>query len=83
VIVTALTIAMAATMLWYGWEMFHLAWERNWTSESVWKFPLWISYLAMPLGFGLYLMQLLVDLWIAAFAPPGALPEVHPERSLD
>ena len=83
VIVTALTIAMAATMLWYSWEMFHLAWARNWKSESVWKFPLWISYLSMPLGFGLYLAQLLADLWTAAFAPAEALPEVHPERSPD
>jgi TRAP-type C4-dicarboxylate transport system permease small subunit len=87
VIVMALTIAMAAAMLWYGWEMFHMSWERNWKSESVWKFPLWITYLTVPLGFGLYLLQLLADLWLAAFAPPEALPDVlpmpHPERSPD
>lgn len=83
VIVTALTIGMAVTMLYYGWEMFHLAWSRNWKSESVWKFPLWITYLTVPLGFGLYLLQLLADLWMAAFAPAETLPEAHPERSPD
>ncbi|MWB78659.1 TRAP transporter small permease subunit [Pseudooceanicola sp. 216_PA32_1] len=83
VIVMALTIAMAAAMLWYGWHMFELAWSRNWKSESVWKFPLWITYLCIPLGFGLYLLQLLADLWLAAFAPPQALPIPHPEESLD
>ncbi len=83
IFVMVATIGMAAAMLWYGWEMFELAWRRNWKSESVWAFPLWITYLSVPLGFGLYLLQLIGDLWIAAFAPPVALPEPHPERSPD
>ena len=83
VIVMILTIVMAAAMMVYGWEMFHMSWARNWKSESVWKFPLWITYLTVPLGFGLYLLQLLADLWIAAFAPAEVLPEPHPERSPD
>lgn len=77
------TIAMIGAMLWYGWEMFHLAWARNWKSESVWAFPLWITYLSVPLGFGLYLLQLLADLWLAAFGTVESLPEPHSERSLD
>ena len=83
VLVMVATIVMVAAMVWYGWEMFHLAWSRNWKSESVWKFPLWITYLTVPLGFGLYLLQLLADLWMAAFAPAETLPEAHPERSPD
>lgn len=83
VLVMLATIAMTGAMLWYGWEMFHLAWARGWKSESVWAFPLWITYLSVPLGFGLYLLQLLADLWFAAFGAPQALPEPHPERSPD
>ena len=83
VVVMLATIAMVAAMLWYGWEMFHLAWARNWKSESVWAFPLWITYLSVPVGFGLYLLQLIGDLWMAVFAPAEALPEPHPERSPD
>ena len=58
------TLAMAGGMTWYGWEMFHLAWERNWRSESVWGFPLWIPYFAVPLGFLLFVVQLAADLWL-------------------
>lgn len=58
------TISMAAAMVFYGWEMWHLAWSRNWKSESVWAFPLWIPYAAMPLGFLLFLLQLAADLWL-------------------
>lgn len=77
------TIAMAAAMVWYGWEMFHLAWARNWKSESVWAFPLWITYASMPLGFFLYLLQLIGDLWMAAFGSAADMPVPHPERSAD
>lgn len=82
-VVMLATIAMAAAMLWYGWDMFHESWRRNWTSESVWAFPLWITYLSVPLGFALYLLQLLADLWLAVFGAPATLPEPHPERSPD
>lgn len=62
--VLALTLAMVGLMTFYGWEMFHLAWARNWKSESVWAFPLWITYLSMPLGFGLFGLQLAADFWL-------------------
>jgi TRAP-type C4-dicarboxylate transport system permease small subunit len=83
IFVMGLTVAMAAAMLWYGWEMFHLAWARGWKSESVWAFPLWITYLSVPLGFGLFLLQLLADLWLAAFGPVETLPEPAPDGSAD
>jgi TRAP-type C4-dicarboxylate transport system permease small subunit len=58
------TAAMVAIMLWHGWDMWHLAWARNWKSETVMSFPLWVPYLAVPLGFGLFLVQVLGDLWM-------------------
>ena len=78
------TVAMAAIMTFYGWDMFHLAWSRNWKSESVWAFPLWIPYFAMPLGFGLFLLQLVADLWLVvagldqplAASPHGIDPDL-------
>lgn len=59
-----LTAGMVAIMLWHGWDMWHLAWSRNWKSETVMSFPLWVPYLAIPVGFGLFLLQLLGDLWL-------------------
>lgn len=65
VLVLVLTLAMIVAMTVYGWEMFHLAWARNWKSETVWAVPLWIPYSAVPLGFGVFALQLATDLWLA------------------
>jgi len=58
----SLSIAMVAIMLWYGYEFWHLAFERNWRSDTVWGVRLWIPYLSLPVGFALLLLQLIADL---------------------
>ena len=57
-----LTAAVAGAMFYYGYELFHIALIRNWKSDTVWGVPLWIPYLAIPVGFGLYLVQLAADI---------------------
>lgn len=57
------TSLMIVVMLYYAWDMFHMAWSRGWKSETVWAVRLWIPYLALPVGFALFLLQLLADLW--------------------
>ena len=64
--VLVLSAAIVAVMAYHGYEIFHAAWERNWRSESVWGVSLWIPYLALPLGFGLFVLQLIADM-IAAW----------------
>lgn len=61
-LVLGVTAAIVAVMLWYGIELWHFAWERNWKSDSVWGPRLWIPYLALPVGLGLFLLQILADL---------------------
>lgn len=58
----SLSIVMVAVMLWYSYEFWHLTWERNWKSDTVWGVRLWIPYLALPVGFALFLLQLIADL---------------------
>jgi TRAP-type C4-dicarboxylate transport system permease small subunit len=58
----SLSIAIIAIMLFYGFEFWHFAWERGWRSDTVWGPKLWIPYLALPLGLGLLLLQLIADL---------------------
>lgn len=58
---SVLTIAIVAVILWYGYEYWHFAWERGWRSDTVWGVKLWIPYLAIPVGFGLLLLQLVAD----------------------
>ena len=58
----SLSIAIVAVMLWYGYDFWHFAYERNWKSDTVWGVRLWIPYLALPVGFALFLLQLIADL---------------------
>jgi TRAP-type C4-dicarboxylate transport system permease small subunit len=61
VITLGLSIAIVAVLFWYAYDFWHLAYTRNWKSETVWAVRLWIPYSALPLGFGLLLMQLVAD----------------------
>ena len=56
-------VAILAVMTYHGWELVHISFARGWVSETVWGPPLWIPYLAMPIGFGLFALQLLADLF--------------------
>jgi len=62
VVTLSLSIVMVAVMLWYGYDFWHLAYERNWKSDTIWGVRLWIPYAALPVGFALYLLQLVADL---------------------
>lgn len=59
---SVLSIVIVSIMLWYGFEYWHFAWDRGWRSDTVWGVRLWIPYLALPIGFGLLLLQLIADL---------------------
>jgi len=61
-ITSVLSIGIISIMLWYGYDYWHFAWERGWRSDTVWGVRLWIPYLALPIGFGLLLLQLIADL---------------------
>ena len=58
----SISAIIVAIMLWYGYEYWHLAMTKGWTSDTVTAVPLWIPYLALPLGFALFLLQLIADL---------------------
>jgi TRAP-type C4-dicarboxylate transport system permease small subunit len=62
VLTLTLSIAITAIMLFYGYEHWHFAWARGWTSDTVTAVPLWIPYFSLPVGFGLLLLQLTADL---------------------
>ena len=73
VITTAVTLMIALLMLYYGFELFGFAWDRNWRSDTVWGVELWIPYIALPIGFALYSLQLLADI-VAPVPPPLTEP---------
>lgn len=65
-VLTVITQAASAVIIgvcfFYGFEFWHLAQSRGWTSDTVTAVPLWIPYLALPVGLGLMLLQLIADL---------------------
>ncbi|MEM7177701.1 MAG: TRAP transporter small permease [Pseudomonadota bacterium] len=58
----SLSILVIGVMFFYGVELWHFAWSRGWRSDTVWGVQLWIPYLAIPVGFGLFLLQMIADL---------------------
>ncbi len=61
VLVIAMGVVTLGIMGWYGYEKWQVAFTRGWTSSSVWGPPLWIPYAALPIGFGLMILQLIAD----------------------
>lgn len=59
-------LTVVGVMAFYGFEMFHTAWSRGWTSDTVWGVKLWIPYIVIPIGFGLYFLQLAADMYALA-----------------
>ncbi|WP_134680539.1 TRAP transporter small permease subunit [Paracoccus ravus] len=71
------TIAVTLVITWYSWDLWHQSFERNWKSSTVWAPPLWVPYLSLPLGFGLFLLQLVADLvkLVTGAEPPFGIKE--------
>ena len=76
-LVAGAAILVIGVMLFYSAELWLVAWQRGWNSDTVWGPPLWIPYLALPLGFGLYLLQLVADLVAVAIGIEEPFPTGH------
>jgi len=60
-VVVFAAIAVIGLMLFYGVEMWWEVTRKGWTSDTVWGVRLMFPYLAIPVGLGLYLLQLIAD----------------------
>ncbi|MEZ8006490.1 MAG: TRAP transporter small permease [Amylibacter sp.] len=58
----SLSSTIVAVMVYYGYDYWHLAWSKGWTSDTIWAVRLWIPYFALPVGFSLLLLQFIADL---------------------
>jgi len=80
IVAALVTLAFCAALTWYGAAFWYKAWANDWHAESVWRPPLWIPYLALPLGMGVLTLQALADLLAlvtgrhAPFEPPASEP---------
>ncbi len=80
VIANLMSLAFCLVLLWYGIGFWHEAWAGAWMSSSIWRIPLWIPYLSMPVGFGLMVLQYLVDIHdlVSGREPPFGMRESAP-----
>jgi C4-dicarboxylate transporter, DctQ subunit len=60
-------IAFTFGMVWYGWEVVSTAQLLDQRSSTDLQFPLWIYYLALPVGGGLMLIRYVIRLLRYAF----------------
>lgn len=72
-----LQLLVCAVVAFYSAEVFLQAWNGGWRSSSVFGTPLWIPYLAMPLGFGLLVLQYTADLMMTTRVEDPFLPASH------
>ena len=62
-IISRLIVMMVGiAFAWTGTQLTFEAYHGGWLSETVAEIPLWIAYLAMPVGFSLLAIQALADI---------------------
>ena len=54
-------MGISAMFAFYGLELVIEAYEGGWLSETIWAVPLWKPFSALPIGFGLLLLQFFAD----------------------
>jgi TRAP-type C4-dicarboxylate transport system permease small subunit len=45
-----------------GFELFYEALTKGWRTDTVWSLPLWIPYIALPIGIGILCLQYVADI---------------------
>lgn len=62
-------IGFCALLVWYGWNVVDIAILIDERSQTGISFPMWIYYLALPVGSGLMLVRFVIVLYRLAFHP--------------
>ncbi len=80
-VASCVSLAFCALVAWYGFGLWHEAWEKGWESDTIWAVRLWIPYLAMPIGFTLLSLQYVAD--ILSLLSGRDLPfGIHPQDTV-
>ena len=59
----AIVLLIGVAFAWTGGQLTVEAYHGGWLSETVAEIPLWLAYLAMPVGFSLMAVQSLADIF--------------------
>lgn len=55
-------LAFCASLAYTGAELWYEAWAGGWTTDSIWRLPLWVAYAPIPIGIGLLCLQYVADI---------------------
>ena len=69
---SVLALIFCAILGFEGFKLFHEALTEGWRTDTVWSLPLWIPYIALPIGIGLLCLQYVAD--ILAIATGREMP---------
>ena len=61
-LVMLIVTVFSAVTAWYGYQIFHDSFVRGRTTGSLLDLPIWITELAIPVGFVLLMLQALLEL---------------------
>jgi TRAP-type C4-dicarboxylate transport system permease small subunit len=76
---SAMGLLFCAVLTWTGFELFHEALVGGWTTDTVWRLPLWIPYASIPIGIGLLCLQYVAD--IISLATGHSMPFAMDDHS--
>lgn len=62
VLASVAALVFCVILTWKSWEFFYRAWSGGWRTDTVWKLPLWIPHITLPIGAGLLSLQYLADI---------------------
>lgn len=62
IIANLLGLTFCSALAFIGFELFYEALINGWTTDTIWKLPLWIPYISIPLGIGILSLQYLADI---------------------
>jgi TRAP-type C4-dicarboxylate transport system permease small subunit len=57
-----ISLIFCIILAWYGFAFWYQAYNEDWHAQTVWRPPLWVPYLAVPLGMGLLSLQYVAEI---------------------
>lgn len=62
IIANLLGLIFCSILAFAGFELYYEALVNDWTTDTIWKLPLWIPYISIPIGIGILTLQYLADI---------------------
>ena len=62
ILASILGLSFCLLLAYIGFELYYEALVNNWTTDTIWKLPLWIPYISIPIGIGILSLQYVADI---------------------